>query len=274
MKALLTALAAGLIAFGCQAQSVSAPPFSGVAPHGVDALAFDPGALCFAPSVFCVAQTTTAPSGGQGFVDYTTLSSIGDASGYFAGAFAPSFSGTGGTEQELVGSIFAPTVAVTGTFDLLWSIESGPGVSSGIVTDLREFNIEGGVSGTGGVTIFKGIEEQLFLAGSGNIGEYDAWRDDADDTSGGYSGTITTERGIHQVATNHPNDLASSLTMVAAPFKLASTVVGSLPTCNAGAAGELFYVTDALTPAYNVTLTGGSSGKAIAMCDGTNWTAH
>lgn len=55
---------------------------------------------------------------------------------------------------------------------------------------------------------------------------------------------------------------------------LAVTVVGSLPTCNAGAKGEIYMVTDANAPTYNATLTGGSTTTTLAACNGTNWTAH
>lgn len=52
------------------------------------------------------------------------------------------------------------------------------------------------------------------------------------------------------------------------------TVVGSLPTCNSGMAGRFMTVTDALAPVYTATLVGGGAVMAIALCDGTNWTAH
>lgn len=50
--------------------------------------------------------------------------------------------------------------------------------------------------------------------------------------------------------------------------------VATLPTCNSGAKGETFSVTDASAPTYGATLTGGSTVFALAVCDGTNWTAH
>lgn len=54
----------------------------------------------------------------------------------------------------------------------------------------------------------------------------------------------------------------------------ATTVVGSLPTCNPAAIGTQYIVTDASSPTWNATLTGGSSTTVLAVCDGTNWTAH
>jgi hypothetical protein len=56
--------------------------------------------------------------------------------------------------------------------------------------------------------------------------------------------------------------------------KLSSSTVAALPTCNAGAEGTISYVTDANAPTYNATLTGGGAVKTLAVCDGSNWTAH
>jgi hypothetical protein len=47
-----------------------------------------------------------------------------------------------------------------------------------------------------------------------------------------------------------------------------------LPTCASALAGAIAYVTDASSPSYNATLTGGSSTKTLAMCNGSTWTAH
>lgn len=54
----------------------------------------------------------------------------------------------------------------------------------------------------------------------------------------------------------------------------ATTLVGSLPTCNAARKGYMYEVTDANSPDYGTTLTGGSTTFAIAVCDGSNWTGH
>ena len=50
--------------------------------------------------------------------------------------------------------------------------------------------------------------------------------------------------------------------------------VATLPTCNSTAEGSLIEVTDASAPTWNATLTGGGAVKALAFCNGTNWTAH
>jgi hypothetical protein len=52
------------------------------------------------------------------------------------------------------------------------------------------------------------------------------------------------------------------------------TVVGSLPTCNATTKYQVYAVSDANSPTYGATLTGGSSTLALAFCDGSNWKAH
>jgi hypothetical protein len=61
------------------------------------------------------------------------------------------------------------------------------------------------------------------------------------------------------------------------PLKLAAYTVASLNKtlpCNAGNAGKLVYVTDAASPAYNASLSGGGASTVPAFCDGSSWTAH
>lgn len=59
-----------------------------------------------------------------------------------------------------------------------------------------------------------------------------------------------------------------------AAYLLNSYTVSGLPTCNSGTKGALVFVTDASSPTYNATLTGGSSTITMAFCNGSNWTAH
>lgn len=74
---------------------------------------------------------------------------------------------------------------------------------------------------------------------------------------------------------NYAASFQNPLTLTAAgTVQLGTFTVGGLPTCNAGAAGSITYVTDATAPTYNATLTGGGAIRALAMCNGTNWTAH
>jgi hypothetical protein len=48
-------------------------------------------------------------------------------------------------------------------------------------------------------------------------------------------------------------------------------VVASLPTCNSGAKGARNYVTDATSPTFLGTLTGGGAVVAPVFCNGTAW---
>lgn len=50
--------------------------------------------------------------------------------------------------------------------------------------------------------------------------------------------------------------------------------VATLPTCNASLAGTWAVVSDATTPTYNGTLTGGSNVNVPVYCNGTAWTSH
>lgn len=55
---------------------------------------------------------------------------------------------------------------------------------------------------------------------------------------------------------------------------LGSYTVSTLPTCNTAAKGRQAFVTDATSPTYNGTLTGGGAVAVPAFCNGTAWTAH
>lgn len=58
---------------------------------------------------------------------------------------------------------------------------------------------------------------------------------------------------------------------------LTAATVSTLPTCNSAASGTEAFVTDASSPTWNATLTGGGSGASArvhALCNGTSWTAH
>jgi len=56
--------------------------------------------------------------------------------------------------------------------------------------------------------------------------------------------------------------------------KLAVKTVGTLPTCNSGNAGLMLAVSDAASPTYNGSLTGGGSTEIPTFCNGSAWTAH
>jgi hypothetical protein len=56
-------------------------------------------------------------------------------------------------------------------------------------------------------------------------------------------------------------------------LKLASYVVSGLPSCVAGIAGSMVFVTDSNVTSGNIT-AGGGANKVIGFCDGSNWTAR
>jgi hypothetical protein len=57
-------------------------------------------------------------------------------------------------------------------------------------------------------------------------------------------------------------------------IQLAAYTVSTLPTCNASRRYQVFAVNDANAPAYGAPLSGGGAAVAVALCDGTSWTAH
>ena len=50
--------------------------------------------------------------------------------------------------------------------------------------------------------------------------------------------------------------------------------VSELPTCDVSHIGYVRYVTDASSPTFNATVTGGSTTKTGVVCNGTNWVAQ
>lgn len=64
---------------------------------------------------------------------------------------------------------------------------------------------------------------------------------------------------------------SGTLAVSGAAVKLLSSVVGSLPTCNAGGAGLLYLATDLLAPTALGVAVGGGSVIAPVVCNGTNW---
>jgi len=67
-----------------------------------------------------------------------------------------------------------------------------------------------------------------------------------------------------------PGFVATSGTSILGPY-----TVSTLPTCNAiSLANYTARVTDATSPVYNGTLTGGGAVKVPVFCNGSAWTAH
>jgi hypothetical protein len=56
----------------------------------------------------------------------------------------------------------------------------------------------------------------------------------------------------------------------AAPTRPTVTVSG-LPTCNTGAQGQMYFVTDALAPVALAAIASGGSVKVGVTCNGTSW---
>ena len=54
------------------------------------------------------------------------------------------------------------------------------------------------------------------------------------------------------------------------PTRPAGTVSG-IPACAAGTQGQMFIVTDALTPVALAVVVAGGSAKTGVLCNGTNW---
>jgi hypothetical protein len=53
-----------------------------------------------------------------------------------------------------------------------------------------------------------------------------------------------------------------------------ATTFSALSTCSSGNKYRMQMVSDSSTATYNATITGGGSNVVMALCNGTNWTAH
>jgi hypothetical protein len=62
-----------------------------------------------------------------------------------------------------------------------------------------------------------------------------------------------------------------SLNVLTDMLKIAPGVVGSLGTCDAGATGQVKFVTDALLPASLAIVAAGGAVKVPVFCNGANW---
>jgi hypothetical protein len=93
-------------------------------------------------------------------------------------------------------------------------------------------------------------------------------------TAGSVGTTANWTAGVNNIIGTHSQ--VCSLTGAAniGCNGLGTYTVSSLPTCNAGRKYETAVVTDASSPTYNGTLTGGSSTKIPVFCNGSAWVAH
>lgn len=69
------------------------------------------------------------------------------------------------------------------------------------------------------------------------------------------------------------NGATGQVTLIGA-LQLPVTTVASLPSCGTSQKGQMYAVSDATTPTYNGTLTGGSTVAVPVFCNGSAWTAH
>ena len=67
---------------------------------------------------------------------------------------------------------------------------------------------------------------------------------------------------------------ASGMTAAVDAVGLPVSTIAKLPVCDVSHLGALRAVVDANSPTFGGTLTGGSTTKTIAFCNGTAWVAH
>lgn len=87
-----------------------------------------------------------------------------------------------------------------------------------------------------------------------------------------------TALGLFATKVDTSGGVATNTTLIGAlfgsPAILQSYVVSGLPACSGANKGAWADVTDALTPAWNTTVTGGSTTCVPVFCNGSTWTAH
>ena len=95
-------------------------------------------------------------------------------------------------------------------------------------------------------------------------------------TTTGVLTSLTTSAGIAANLSDETGSSSGVLVFNNGPAltapKIASTVVGSLGTCDAGATGTVKIVTDALVPVALATVAAGGAAVVPVYCNGTNWT--
>ena len=91
------------------------------------------------------------------------------------------------------------------------------------------------------------------------------------------SGSVVTWLALSEGGNATLGETTSNVLTVKGVALLTSYTVSSLGVavpCSSTTAGAIAYVTDATSPSWNATLTGGGSTHTLAMCNGSNWTAH
>jgi hypothetical protein len=188
--------------------------------------------------------------------------------------------GSGAGCSFQIGSGAYPLTALTATTTYTTSLYSGAGLgitaASGSITELASGSIS--QTATIGQWSAKASGNASVQAGSGFTAVFGAGTTAANCGLWGQNGLLTpgkmdgSSAGCALQLGTGPYPLSGAYTQA---VELSSYTVSTLPTCGSTVpGGTIAYVTDASSPAYNATLTGGSSTKTLAMCNGSNWTAH
>ncbi|WVR18150.1 hypothetical protein JXVLWARM_CDS_0099 [Burkholderia phage Bm1] len=90
--------------------------------------------------------------------------------------------------------------------------------------------------------------------------------------------SVTFNIGASSTTTNSPLTVTGAVTGTTVTgtngVVLPSFTVSTLPTCNSGTKNYMVAVSDASSPTYNGSLTGGGSTAIPVFCNGSAWTAH
>ena len=118
-------------------------------------------------------------------------------------------------------------------------------------------------------------------SGTGLTTTSPSWKPTAVSLTAGGSGyiganvTVSANANVSLITgTPSVTALTSALVGFQSLVSLSPITVAGLPSCSTTLKGATALVTDASSPTYGGTLTGGSSTYALALCNGTAWTAH
>lgn len=109
-----------------------------------------------------------------------------------------------------------------------------------------------------------------FATGSGVI-LIASGKNTVDTPASSTSNYINIENILKVTGTNTP---ATSVSQFAGAVQLTAVATASLPACSATYTDSFAAVTDATSPTYNGTLTGGGAVHVPVYCNGTAWVTH
>lgn len=225
--------------------------------------------------------------------------------GYLEARRAAGAGTTQGSEIDIVnqGSVVGLdpyNMFTTGTTPALWLSSGRPDVTSGAANASAALGIinnntafENGIvfhssalnttTGEGNAIVLPQKDAVVWFGSAGN--KVAAIRSDAttgslrmifanglmvlQDLSGNTKFTFTTTGGFTTSSSIQGSTVYGTNGIV-----LPVTTVAGLPGCGAGTRGYLYAVTDASSPTYNGSVTGGGSTTIPVFCNGTSWTAH